>query len=294
MKNFNEIYEKVYKECSEPLEQLRKKSRNGIILAVFVSIFVGLILTIITKNTTMIFVAVIISAFFQIFSKSGKKYKTVFKEKIIKSFVKEYSQKLEFYPTRGISPMKYDQAKFEFYERYHSEDLITGTLEGEYRISMAEVKTETESRDSDGNTTTYTVFHGLFAEIELNKNLNSCIRIRKNGISLFNKKDKLEMDSGEFEKKFNVYSTDKIIAMQLLTSDIMQMLLDFKEENKITPEMTIEGNRFYIRFATGGVFEAKLMKKALDYDILKRYYNLINFTLDLTEKFLNNINETEV
>ncbi len=294
MKNFNDIYEKIYAECSQPLEELRKKTRNGITTVILISIIVGIILTIITRSIFMIFLAIIISIFYIALSKNNKNYRTMFKEKIIKSFVKEYSDSLEFYPTKGISEMTYRQAKFEYYERYHSEDLITGTLEGGYAINMAEVQTETEETDSDGNRTTYTVFHGLFAEIGLDKMINSDIRIRRDGMSLFNKKDKIEMDSGEFEKKFNVYSTDKIIAMQLLTSDIMDMLLDFKEKNKITPEITIEGNKFYIRFATGSVFEAKLMKKALDYDTLKRYYDIINFTLDLTEKFLKNINETEV
>ena len=293
MKNFNEIYEEIYRECLEPLEKLRKKSRNTIIYSTLISLTIGIILAIITKSIAMISLAIVISFFIEIFSKSNAKYRTMFKEDIIKKFVKSYSENLEFYPTRGIPKATYNLAKFEYYDRYRSEDLITGILEGGYAINMAEVKTETESRDSDGDTTTYTVFHGLFAEIELNKKVNSCVKIRKNAISLFNK-ERIEMDSGEFEKKFNVYSTDKIIAMQLLTSDIMQMLLDFKEENKLVPEITIEGNKFYIRFETGGVFEAKLMKKALDYDMLKKYYDIINFTLDLTEKFLNNINETEL
>ena len=293
MKNFNEIYEEIYRECLEPLEKLRKKSRNTIIYSTLISLTIGIILAIITKSIAMISLAIVISFFIEIFSKSNAKYRTMFKEDIIKKFVKSYSENLEFYPTRGIPKAIYNLAKFEYYDRYRSEDLITGILEGGYAINMAEVKTETESRDSDGDTTTYTVFHGLFAEIELNKKVNSCVKIRKNAISLFNK-ERIEMDSGEFEKKFNVYSTDKIIAMQLLTSDIMQMLLDFKEENKLVPEITIEGNKFYIRFETGGVFEAKLMKKALDYDMLKKYYDIINFTLDLTEKFLNNINETEL
>ncbi len=295
MKNFNEIYEEVYRECSEPLEILRKRARNGFIATTFISVLIGAILSIITKNTIFIVIAIIITALYMGFSKSRKQYNATFKGKIIKSFIKEYSESLEFYPTRGIPQTTYLRAKFESYDNYYSEDLITGTLEGGYAINMSEVKTETESTDSDGDTTTSTVFHGLFAEVELSKVLNAYMRIRKNGIALFsNKKDKIEMDSGEFEKKFNVYSTDKIIAMQLLTADIMQMLIDFKEKNKITPEMTIEGNRLYIRFSTGEVFEANLIKKALDYSTLNKYYNIINFTLDLTEKFLKNINETEV
>ena len=50
----------------------------------------------------------------------------------------------------------------------------------------------------------------------------------------------------------------------------------------------------YIRVCTGEVFEAKVFKKALDYDTLLKYYNIINFTLELTEKILKNIKETEI
>lgn len=306
MKSFNEIYEKVYKECSEPLEMLRKKARNKFIGSVLIFIIIGAILNKITKANIFIVIAILISSLYMLFfksreqynvsfSKSRKQYNVVFKEKVIKSFIKEYSENLEFHPLRGIPQQTYSKARFEYYDNYYSEDLITGTLEGGHTINMAEVVTESETTDSDGDTTRSAIFYGLFAEVELSKVLNADIRIRKNGISLFsNEKDKMEMDSGEFEKKFDVYSTDKIIAMQLLTADIMQMLIDFKEKNKVTPEMTIEGNRLYIRFLTGEVFEANLVKKALDYSTLNKYYNIINFTLDLTEKFLKNINETEV
>lgn len=293
MKNFNDIYERIYSETENTLEPIRKKARNETICMVIIAIFLAL-LFIITKSIITIIIIFISGFVYHFFAKSGKKYKTMFKGKVINAFVKEYSQDLEYKPTMGISQFAYRQAQFEYYDRYYTEDLITGILDGKYPINMAEVKTQTETTDSDGDTSTTTVFHGLFVEVEINKIVNGNIKIRKNGITLFNSKDKIEMDSGEFEKKFNVYATDKIVAMQLLTADIMQMLLDFKEQNKVTPEMTIENSKLYIRFATGGVFEAKLMKSALDYDVLKRYYNIINFTLSITEKFLKNIEETEI
>lgn len=156
---------------------------------------------------------------------------------------------------------------------------------------MAEVESEIESRDSDGNVEYMTVFYGLFAEIKLDKTILANIKIRKNTLTLIKPKDKIEMDSSEFEKIFNVYGTDPIITMQLLTADVMQMLVEFKEKNKFTPEITIKENNLYIRFNTGEVFEATMFKEALDYSTLLKYYNIINFTLELTEKILKNIKE---
>ena len=106
-------------------------------------------------------------------------------------------------------------------------------------------------------------------------------------------KEKIELDSSEFEKLYDVYSSNKIIAMQILTSDIMQMLIDFKNKNQITPELTLKKDKLYIRFTTGNQFEGSIFKKSMDYKVLKKYYDIINFTLSITEKFLKNISETE-
>ena len=294
MKNFNEIYEEIYREYQEPIEQMRKavKNRNLIVLAL--SVLLGLILTLITKQIAIIIIFIGISFIYVLSSKNARKYKNFFKENVIKKFVKEYCDTLEYIPETGVPSYEYSEAEFENFDNYYTEDLITGLLDNKYKILMAEVHTEDKSTDSHGNTTYTTLFRGLFAKIELEKLINANIKIRRNQLSLFGKKEKLEMDSGEFEKNFDIYSTDKIIAMQLLTADIMQMLLDFKEQNKITPEMTLKNNTLYIRFATGKMFEANILKKSLDYETLQKYYNTIDFTLSITEKFLKNIEETEL
>ena len=40
--------------------------------------------------------------------------------------------------------------------------------------------------------------------------------------------------------------------------------------------------------------EGKVFKKALDFDTLLKYYNIINFTLELTENIIKNIKEIEL
>lgn len=294
MKSFNEIYMKIYKENAEILEYYRKRARNRIIITTFVFLLLGIILSSITKNGIFLTVSLLIIFIYLVKSKSKKAYIEMFKTKIIDSLVKEYSKNLKFEHENGIDRITYLRAGFERFDKYESEDLIIGNLENGNHIKMAEVKTQRESRDKDGHKSTYTLFHGLFANIYLNKILNAHIKIRKNDISLFNGNDRIEMDSSKFEKKFNVYGNNKIITMQLLTADIMQMLLEFKEKNKITPEITINANQLYIRFETGEVFEGNLIRNSLDYSTLERYYRIINFTLDLAEKFSKNINDTEV
>ena len=71
------------------------------------------------------------------------------------------------------------------------------------------------------------------------------------------------------------------------------MLIDFKQKNKITPEIVLNSRGLFIRFELGNVFEPNLIKADIEYDNLKRTYDLISFTLDLTKKFSENILEFE-
>ncbi len=205
----------------------------------------------------------------------------------------------------GLSSTVFKEAEFERYDRYHAEDLIHGTLKNNCKFAMSEVLTEDEHTDSDGNTTYSTIFSGLFAKMETPKPFNTLLYLRKD------RKDKnllaraftwklpfdklrIQLDSPEFEKVFDVYASDQIIAMQLLTADIMQDLMQFHNEMGMNYELTIKENCMYIRFWCGEMFEtAKLKKFSLDRDTLYKYYRMLDFTFSLTDKMLKLLNETQ-
>ena len=301
MKSFNEIYQKVYAECGVELNRIKKDNFYRILIFI-VSVIIAVILCISFKNVFVWFASGLIVTLILISCVSQfSKYKLQYKEKVIKNFVKDYSDTLEYYPQQGVSPIQYKKAGFDrYYDRYHTEDLIEGTILDNCKISMAEVHTEREetTTDSEGNTsTTYvTLFHGLFAAIDLDKLNTVSFMVTRNSLfsdSLFKGKNKLEMDSGEFEKYFDVKTVDKISTLRILTSDVMQMLLDFKSNNKVTPELSLDGNMLYIRFEVGDVFEPNLVRNDMDFDKLKKTYDMINFTLNLAEQFSKNIIEFE-
>ena len=105
---------------------------------------------------------------------------------------------------------------------------------------------------------------------------------------------RVELDSQEFEKIFDVYCSDKIIAMQLLTSDIMQLLINFQKEMNMEYEITIKNNQIYIRFMSGEMFEAtNVTKFSLDKATIYKYYRMLDFTFTLTDKLIKLIKDTE-
>ena len=295
MKNFNDIYEVLYKKYNEKMEKFRKDILKEKLTTVVIGMIAFAILANIFNNWAIMFLAPIVIFLKLTFSKKERLYENSFKGELINALIKEYDENLNFEPERGIASAIYRKGEFEGYDVYRSEDLITGKLEGKYKINMAEVRTRDRRTDSDGDSYYVTLFYGLFAEIELDKTIFAKLKLRKDKLKLFGGgKERVELDSGEFEKIYDVYATDKIIAMQLLTADIMQMFIDFKENYKIAPEITLEENKLYIRFQTGNMFEPISNKKALDYETLLKYYDTINFTLNITKEFIKNIKETEI
>lgn len=234
-----------------------------------------------------------------VFSKNSKRYNESFKQRIIKSLVDNFYDKVKYTSNKGMLRKTYDEANYnESYNRYYSDDYFEGYINNVYKIEMAEVKTieEKTSRDSNGNTSTTrtTKFHGLFAKIELGKSINTDVAIQS-----YNKmfmKNKVQMDSQDFEKEFDVTSGNQITAMQILTSDIMEKLLSFKKSAKIPFDIIILRDVMYIRFHTSeNLFEMKSFKKgALDKKLLEKYYKILDFSYTVSEKMAKTIEEVEI
>ena len=311
MKSFNEVYEQVHKESFEELEILRKKAKRKLFRSLLI---IGIVIAFVAfffkkansdyfmsgRQTIFLFyfsAVIVMISIIVIAAISKTKYTPTFKEKVIGPFIKNIDENLQYKPNEGISSVIYRRGEFESYDNYYTEDLIIGDLDGKYNLQMAEVRTEDESTDSDGDTHTYTVFHGLFGNVECAKNIKTNFKVRSDkGVfgKLFKGKTKVEMDSQEFEKYFDVYGDNKIIVMQILTSEVMSTMIEFIEQSKIKYELTINGDQMYIRFHTGGVFEPSLFKNSLDYNMLKKYYDIIDFIFKVTRKINSIIEKVEI
>ena len=162
---------------------------------------------------------------------------------------------------------------------------------------MANIHTTREEtyKDSDGNTRTrtVTVFSGMFGKIYIGKSINNELRITEN--SIMRTKQKVNMDSQEFEKYFDVYSTNNIVTMQLLTHDVMSLLVDFRKIFKFPFEVVIKNNMLYVRLHVGAMFEGNINKNEIvDKKIVERYFNILDFINVLTKEIIKVVEETEV
>lgn len=133
----------------------------------------------------------------------------------------------------SVSELK-DSAIVPSYDRASTEDHVKGSYRA-VSVEMVEVLLENESRDKDGKTTYTTVFDGVYFVLCPRKRFSGKTIVTRDYGFIGNKLSGLfkgggletvRLEDPEFEKKFEVYSTDQIEARRLLTTSFMQRLLD--------------------------------------------------------------------
>lgn len=316
-KSFEDLYEDLLISDSEEFYEIAEKAKKEqkicitvfLILAVIIDYFLATRIFNFSSGvniTGLMFVLVpiiVIDTFLYLiislpFSKNRNKYNYEFKNIIINKLLLNFYNKINYTPKLKMPKTTYCEAQYkEFFNRYYSEDYMSGFLDDKYPLKMAEVKTieETTRRDSDGHTHTSrtTKFHGLFAKIEMDKSINSNLLLGSN-LSIPSSQ-RLEMDSQEFEKFFDVSASNSIIGMQLLTHDIMELLISFRKSTGIEYDISIYNNIMYLRFHTYEIFELKSIRKgAFDKEMLKKYYDILDFTYTLSRTFIDLIEKTEI
>lgn len=141
-------------------------------------------------------------------------------------------------------------------------------------------------------------FEGLFLKVELPKTFDCKLYLRKDtdkNILINNSLLKsiafdsfrVELDSSEFEKIFDVYADNPMNAMQILTPEVLCELVGFYNKLKIEYELTIKENCIYLRFWTDDMFEPpKLNKFSLDRNVLYKYYQILSFIFEVVDKLV--------
>ena len=204
----------------------------------------------------------------------------------------------------GLTSEVYEEGEFEKYDKYNSEDLIRGKMNNGCLFEMSEVLTEKKDISDNANNKYTTVFNGLLAKVETQNPFNSCLYLRKDIkdqnflVRLFSGKYsfdelRIELDPKEFEKMFDIYTSNQEVVTKLFTTEIKQMLMNFQKDMEMEFEITIKNNFMYIRFWCGKMFEvAKLSKYSLDRDTLFKYYNMLFFIFELTNNLVEVLSQT--
>ena len=283
---------KLINESGEEFEKQRNKIKLGLILVNLGTIILFAI-SIFLKYSVIAIPVLLIWLFGNWFIMNKKeKYTKFYKESIVSKFVTLSNEKLK-YRSENIKDVnllaEYNNANFnqKQYNKYYLNNLIEGTVGDDTYLKMCNLNLQYVAYAENAKHVE-NIFNGMFAYTNIDKNIKSVIKINENKIKFAEEKNIVNMDNAEFEKYYDVYSEDKILTMRILTADIMEYLVEFRNKYNLKYEIIIKNNRIYLRFFVGEIFEPRIFKSAIEKEHLYKYYLITKFMIDITAK-MNNV-----
>lgn len=293
-RNFNEIYEQVARQKDSTLDNLQKRKKisgASILILIILFFFTSRFLF---KNYTIVVIYTIITIFdVVIFIITSSKYNSFYKQTVIKNLVSAYSPDLSFCNKPGISEMEYNRAGYnEYHNRFFSEDLIQGNVDNEFFIKMSEVEVQKEETyiNSEGKTETETttIFRGLFGFVDIKNKMIPDFEISTNNFFGKYSKSRIEVDSSNFEKYYDLYTPDKVRTMEIFTSDLIELFNTVKDELNSPIQVKVFHGILYFRISMKNSFEAPTFGKTLDFNAMEQNFKLIDRPIRLVSKILEN------
>lgn len=303
---FKEMYEYIVHTYAKELEENRKKLLKSLMVCIILFLITTSIVILIFDKLNIdlnkrsgwyIFLLYLPTIFY--YTHEYKKYNDIYRKnykmKVIKNFVEHINPSLTYTPTGAKWLLDYYlDAKFdeESFNKFVTDDYIVGRNKDGSSIEISDIALENVNEKGEFLKLFYA---GIFSVSTINKNLPNEVRIKKNKNLFYGKsQNQVEMDSNEFEKYFDVFSDSNILSMELLTHDIMQLIVEFYKNYKINFEIVLKENNIYIRFDTGAMFEPNILKKSSDMRTLWIYYRVLKFVTSFTIKMNKVVNDADI
>lgn len=334
--NFEEIYETLTKQDFSVLEKSWQAARHDGAYSKIISWLAYFSLAVFSlsfmacfgmpKVTSGINVPVLICAIsgivillrvldIKVKERKEKQYRKMYLSEFNPAFLKLIEPDFSYDSNKGISEKSYRMIQFVDYGKYEANGLISGKLSNGCSFRAGQITTRSTYEKQDGSEKKEREeridYDGILYEIKLPFSIDSKLYLRSDkrldhagflkklatpNPDMRLSKIKVQLDSEEFERLFDVYAENKMLAMQIFTADIMKDLekLYTKTSNKF--ELTIDNDMLYIGFATGAIFRAPedLSVPVLDKETLDQYYNNFIDTLEFNENFIKILEESNV
>ena len=284
--NFSDLFNEIYEKHGRELKELHT---NVVIKKIIIFIIMAL-----AEIFVFILMFVVLFVGFLLMNLVSRNYIREFKNKAIRILVESQNETYKYIPKRGMTSVEYNRSGFDTsWDHFYSEDYVSGNLGKNIKFKMSQVHTEEvqETRDSDGNTTRHnvTTFLGLYGIIEFPVEAKGTIMIVGNSVFRKFNASRIEMDSAEFEKTYDVLAEDRLWAIQMINSNVIEEFIELKNFFKKTIQVKVEDNKVYFRIPCGDIFEPPKLKSGLDFDMLHKAFRIIDIPNILTQTMIENI-----
>ena len=181
------------------------------------------------------------------YARAHSGYRDRYKEQVIRPIIGHFDAGLTYSPDRSITRGDFDAADLfrQDIDRFRGEDLVEGQV-GETRIRFSEVHAQDRQQRGSGKnrrTEWVTVFKGLFVIVDFPKQFRGRTVVLPDtaqrllgglGQTLqsmnFTRGQLVKLEDPEFERLFVVHGDDQVEARYLLSTSLMQRIVDFRKK----------------------------------------------------------------
>jgi hypothetical protein len=234
-------------------KEYQKESMIGILFiisGIFLFIFGGA-----SNQIPMIIVGFILflssAYFFAQAQKHLKAFRALFKNELIHQLFGEKFEDTTYQHLGSIPIERINETKMiRKPDRFTGEDYLKGSY-GQITFEVSDVDLEERVTRSNGKTTTTsyeTYFKGRWYIFHLQKKFNEELKISEGSSYQVYKKDlvKVETESMEFNKKFNVYATTQAFAFYIITPTMIERFLNVEKKHKGSILFYLKDNELHV------------------------------------------------
>ncbi len=217
-----------------------------------------------------------------------RKYRVDYAQKVIQASLSAFDPRLSYHPKDYISASEFIASKLfrEKIDRYGGNHLITGWL-GETYLKVSDLLVEYRTQDDKGRSQYHTIFKGMFMVADFHKDfqgstyvlpdtserlLGSLIGTRFQ--KAFGRADLVYLENKEFEKQFVVYSNDPIEARYILSTSMMDNILNLQHRVKKDIHLAFHNSLVYLAISDySKLFKVKTKLPANEYNQFNRFFH---------------------
>lgn len=293
MKSFVDVYNTIPKEKIENLERLRKKDLKVsklelfllifFILATLINFFIGV--GVVFFEVIIIFATYIISRMY-----SYSSFRKDYEKDIIKPIVESYSDEIIYDIDGEITEKEYSDTGYSSGDEFYSGNYFETK---DKKIRASKISVVSNSTDKDGHESSTILFSGIFGIINLDNYAKESITMKSDckirDLLCYNKR-KLEVDSAQFEENFDLFSENRVYAMEVFTSEILSSIIKLAENDETKYDFILKENKLYVRYYKKNIFDTQLKDK-IDMRKVEKLYDDVYKLLDLLTTLQKNIDE---
>lgn len=295
-KDFDVIYTEICEHGGNKFfEEYKKKTKKVLqilIIIIIASIVLYKFFGIVAAGFSIIIGCLII--LFSLF-KIQEKYIDDYRKIIVAKLVSLYNPKLQYDYKLGFKEIDYINSKLpEKFDVFKSSNSIFGKIVEEIDFKMSYINTYRKEKavvDGEVQTENIEIFKGIFGCGRISKSVNSEIIIDLNDFKKRYKLNRIELESVDFEKSFDCFSNNKIVALQILTPDVVEQINQLCDKFKNSLQLRINNDMIFFRFSLNELFAPPKFTNPLDRERIKKLYDVIYFSTNIVECIFDSIDE---